>query len=178
MNRFLILSAMGLLFFLCHGCKEKHPLDTVRALDVNRYLGTWYEIARLPNSFEKDMSCCTATYSLRDDGKIKVLNKGYQTRKGIWKSAEGYAFQPNASMFPGQLNVTFFYPFFGDYYIFYLDDDYQHVMVGEPGRKYLWILSRDKFMEESTYQKLLDKALANHFDITRILKIDQTCNPE
>ena len=117
-------------------------LETVQNVDLNRYAGKWYEIARLPNRFEKGLVCVTAEYVMRDDGKIKVINKGHK-EENIQETdiATGKAWQPDPKE-PGRLKVQFFWPFSGKYYIFHLDEEnYQYVMVGDPSRKYFWILS-------------------------------------
>lgn len=177
MNRFIKSLLMGSLLLSLFGCKEKLPLETVKSVDLSKYIGTWYEIARLPNSFEDGLTCCSATYAIRDDGKISVLNAGYNATKGSWKDAVGFAWQPDPTQFPGQLKVTFFWPFAGDYYIFYLDDDYQHVMIGEPTRTYFWLLSRSKEISSEKYNELIGIAKLQKFDTTKLLKVDQSCQP-
>lgn len=166
---------MASMLISLFGCKEKLPLETVKAVDLSRYLGTWYEIARLPNSFEDGLSCCSATYAIREDGKISVLNAGFNSTKNRWKEANGFAWQPNVDQFPGQLKVTFFWPFAGDYYIFYLDDEYQYVMIGEPSRSYFWLLSRNKDLPAGKYDELIQIAKDHRFDTSKLLKIDQSC---
>jgi apolipoprotein D and lipocalin family protein len=126
----------------------------VEHVDLNRYTGTWYEIARLPNSFEKGLQNISATYSIRDDGKINVLNKGQKISGGEWNVASGIARIPDKSV-PAKLKVSFFWPFSGKYWILYLDENYQYVLVGEPSRKYMWILSRNPHMDKDAFDKLL-----------------------
>lgn len=150
-------------------------LSVVPAVDLNRYAGTWYEIARLPNSFERKLKCITATYSLREDGKISVLNKGHLiSDPDKIKSARGVARIPDSDN-PAKLKVQFFWPFSGDYWILELDDDYKWVLVGEPSYKYLWILSRDKKMDDATYQFLLKKAVEKGFIVVPLIRVDQDC---
>lgn len=156
-------------------CKTTQDLPTVEEVDINKYLGVWYEIARLPNSFEKGLECVTATYSLKSNGKIEVLNKGHHIEKErVSKTAKGTAWVPDNS-YPGRLKVTFFWPFSGSYYIMSLDENYQYALVGDPSRKYLWVLSRTKVLDDAIYSKLMDHAKSNGFDVDQVIKIDQSC---
>ena len=118
-------------------------LKVVKNVDLNRYKGTWYEIARFPHSFEKDLVGVTATYTLKEDGKIGVLNKGYKdTLDGKLKEAKAFAKVPYPE-WAGYLRVFFFWPFGGDYMILELDqENYQYALVGDPSLNYLWVLSR------------------------------------
>jgi lipocalin len=147
--------------------------NTVKELDLNRYLGTWYEIARFPHSFEKGMAGVTANYSLRDDGKIRVLNKGYKNGlNGKLSIAEGKAKIPDQSQ-PGKLKVSFFWIFYGDYYVLELGPNYDYVMIGSSSPKYFWILSRTPQMEETTYNMLLDKARQRGYNLDNLEKVPQ-----
>jgi apolipoprotein D and lipocalin family protein len=157
-----------------NSCKTTNELSTVQKVDITKYLGTWYEIARLPNRFEKDMKCVTATYSLKKNGKIKVLNKGFKITKNKYVSAKGTAWIPNNN-FPGRLKVRFFWPFSGDYYIIALDENYQYALVGDPSRKYLWILSRTPVLDQKTYDMLVKLAKDKGFDTDNLLKIEHDC---
>jgi apolipoprotein D and lipocalin family protein len=134
--------------------KPKSELEVVSTVDVSRYVGRWYEIARLPNRFEKKCAdSVTATYTLRPDGKIEVVNRcrkssgEYTTAKGKAKIVDK---KTNA-----KLKVTFFWPFYGDYWILDLGANYEYAVVGDPSREYLWILSRTPRMDEALYQQLL-----------------------
>jgi len=155
---------------------EMKNLKTVENVNLDRYLGKWYEIARFPNSFEKGLICTTAEYSLRDDGKIKVVNTGRkEDNLSKVKSSTGKAWFPDKDK-TGQLKVQFFWPFSGDYYIFHLDkENYQYALIGEPSRKYLWILSRTPQIDDELYQELLNIAQANDFDISKVYKTPQNC---
>ncbi|HET6558517.1 MAG TPA: lipocalin family protein, partial [Prolixibacteraceae bacterium] len=147
--------------------------STVKELDINRYMGTWYEIARFPHSFEKNLVGVTATYSLRDNGKIKVVNEGYKkTLDGKRSSAEGKAKIPDKSE-PGKLKVAFFWNFYGDYYVLELDKDYQWVMIGSSSDKYFWILSRTPQMDPDTYNKLLSNARRRGYKLEKLIKVPQ-----
>lgn len=165
-----------LILLLTNCSDDMKPLNTVVHVDIDRYLGKWYEIARLPNSFEKGLICCTAEYSIREDGKIKVLNSGHpENNPEKIETATGKAWLPDANI-TSRLKVQFFWPFRGDYYIFHLDDDYQNVLVGAPNRKYLWLLSRTPVIEDTLYYELMEIAKTNDFDVSDIYKTPQTCN--
>jgi len=151
-----------------------NDLPTVEKVDLNRYAGLWYEIARLPNSFEKDLQCVTAEYTLKPNGKVEVLNKGFSTKKGAYKSSKGRAWVPD-NTYPGRLKVSFFWPFAGDYYIISLDADYRYALVGDPGRKYLWILSRTKKLDDSLYSSLIETARSKGFDTDQMVLVKQNC---
>jgi apolipoprotein D and lipocalin family protein len=154
---------------------QKVP-SVVPTVDLNRYTGHWYEIARLPNFFERKLKCTSATYTLRDDGRITVLNAGnYLTDPRKSTSSRGIAWIPDKTS-PAKLKVQFFWPFSGDYWIMYLDNDYKYVLVGDPSLKYLWILAREKKMDEKTYNMLLQKAVENGYDVKSIIRVEQDCN--
>jgi len=152
---------------------SKAPLETVDQVDIQKYSGTWYEIARLPNSFEKGLKCVTATYSLKDNGKIKVENRGVKTDVKV-SDIEGTAWQPD-SAYPGRLKVRFFWPFSGDYYIMKLADDYSYSLVGSPSRKFLWILSRSKSISDETKSELLQYAKDRGFAVEKMEMILHDC---
>jgi len=161
-----------LSFFSASSPKEVRVTGYV---DLNQYTGTWYEIARFPNSFERGLKCVSATYSLRPDGRITVLNKGHKVENASEiKQSQGIAWVPDKSC-PTKLKVRFFWPFSGDYWILSIDPSYRFVLVGEPSRKYLWILSRTKTMENSDYKHLLDIATQNGFDISKLMLVEQNC---
>lgn len=140
----------------------------VEKVDLGRYMGTWHEIARFPNRFQRGCTCTTATYSLRTDGRVKVVNR-CGTTAGPAKQSEGWAkvVDPASN---AKLKVTFFWPFFGDYWILALDPDYRQVLVGTPDRRYLWILAREPRLEDAAYQALVARAAALGFDVARLEK--------
>jgi apolipoprotein D and lipocalin family protein len=130
------------------------PLTAVDHVDLRRYAGKWYEIARYPNRFQRNcQSDTTAIYTLRDDGKVQVVNS-CREKDGKATTARGTAKVVDKKT-NAKLKVTFFWPFYGDYWVIGLSPDYQYAIVGEPSRKYLWILSRTPAMEEATYQEVL-----------------------
>ncbi len=141
-------------------------------IDVARYLGTWYEIARIPNWFEGDLVGVTATYALKPDGHVEVRNAGYDhVLTGDKKTEIGDAWIPDPKE-TGQLKVSFFWPFSGDYVVLYRDEDYQVAMVGS-GKDLLWILCRKPSLSEATYKKLINKAEKLGFDVSRLQKVTQ-----
>jgi len=160
-------------FMLFSAANSQKVPAVVPSVDLNRYAGTWYEIARLPFYFERDLKNTTATYTLREDGRITVLNQGQNINDpGKKKSAKAVAWIPDKNV-PGKLKVQFFWPFSGDYWILDLDKDYKYALVGDPSYKYLWILSREKKMEETTYNMLLKKAIDNGYDLGPLIKVVQ-----
>lgn len=171
-NQILILFTF-MIFTTANSQKSPSVVTTV---DLNRYKGMWYEIARLPNFFERKLKCTSATYTLRDDGKITVLNKGnYLTEPKKSTSSKGVAWIPDKNS-PAKLKVQFFWPFSGDYWIMDLDKEYRYALIGDPSCKYLWILAREKKMDESTYNMLLGKAIDNGYDVRTIIRVEQDCN--
>jgi apolipoprotein D and lipocalin family protein len=174
MNKiFKLLIIMGIFSFF--GCNNTKELATVAQVDLKKYSGKWYEIARLPNSFEKGLECISAFYSINPDGTIKVVNKGYLTEDNTKaKQSEGIAKLPD-SQFPGQLKVSFFRPFWGQYYIFYLDENYQYALVGTPSRKYFWILAREKTLPNDTLNNLIKIAKDEGFDTDILIYPKQVC---
>lgn len=153
--------------------EAKAPLDVVPSVDLARYAGKWYEIARLPNRFQRDCAAnTTATYTLRPDGKITVRNECREAG-GRQKSATGTARPADAKGPNTKLKVTFFWPFSGDYWIIDLDPEYRWAVVGEPGRRYLWILSREPRMDTALYQQIVERAKQRGFDTGKLLKTSQ-----
>ena len=143
------------------------PPQTVAHVDLSRYLGTWHEIANFPQSFQRGCTVTTATYTLRADGDIDVLNR---CRKGSIdgqeKSALGQARVVDRAT-NAKLEVSFFRPFWGDYWIIDLSDDYAYAVVGHPGRDYLWILARNPTMAEATYQSIVTRLQAQGYETSR-----------
>jgi len=149
---------------------------TVKTLDLKRYLGTWYEIARFPHSFEKNLVGVTATYSLREDGKIRVLNQGYKnTLDGELSKAEGKA-KITDPLKPANLKVSFFWIFYAEYNVLELDENYQYALIGSSSDKYLWILSRNPQMAPEVYEMLLEKARKRGYNLAKLEKVAQKEN--
>jgi apolipoprotein D and lipocalin family protein len=172
MKKSILLFTLTMIFTLVHS--QKTP-SVVTSVDLNRYKGFWYEIARLPNFFERKLKCTSATYTLREDGKITVLNKGnYIADPQRSTSSRGIAWIPDKNS-PAKLKVQFFWPFSGDYWILELDKEYRYALVGDPSHKYLWILAREKKMVELTYKMLLQKAIDNGYDVKTIIRVEQDC---
>jgi apolipoprotein D and lipocalin family protein len=149
--------------------------DNITAVDgfeVKRYLGTWYEIARLDHSFERGLSNVTATYNLRDDGGIDVLNKGFDENSGKWKRAKGKAYFVSGSHI-GRLKVSFFGPFYGGYNIIALDKkNYSYSLICSSNRSYLWILARDKELEQNILGYLIELSKGLGFETDKLIFVD------
>ena len=157
---------------LLQACSQlPENIEPVTDFDVNRYLGTWYEIARLDHSFERGLQQVTAEYSLRDDGGIKVVNRGFDTQKQEWDEAIGKAYFVGDKDV-GQLKVSFFGPFYGGYNIIALDEAYQYAMVCGPDRSYLWILARTPDLDQSIVDNLVKAAGGLGFATQELIYVD------
>lgn len=165
-----------ILCALCMGCQSiPENAKPVETFEVDRYLGTWYEIARLDHKFEKGLSHVTATYSANDDGSIGVLNKGYNMEEQKWTSAEGKAkFRGEPTV--AALKVSFFGPFYSGYNVLALDKDYQYALVAGKDLDFLWILSRERTIPEDVKADFLRVALEIGYTIDDLLWVDQ--NPD
>lgn len=170
MTSLLVLSLIASVWLTGTAAADrKDQLQVVPAVDLSRYVGQWYEIARLPNGFQKKCAdSVTASYTLRPDGNIKVVNR-CRKPSGEFTTATGTAkiVDKNTN---AKLKVTFFWPFYGKYWILDLGPNYEYAVVGEPGRDYLWILSRTPQIDEALYQQLLAKMQARGFDTTRMIR--------
>ena len=168
------LAALFAVLALGGGCttgdrSDQPPPQVVPQVDLNRYLGTWYEIASIPNAFQRGCVATKATYSRREDGAIQVVNECRQgSLQGEPRRAVGTAWVADAN--PAKLKVQFFWPFRGDYWIIELDQDYRYAVVGQPTREYLWILSRTPSMEPELYQELLRRIAAQGYEPTEITR--------
>jgi apolipoprotein D and lipocalin family protein len=148
-------------------------IDPVEGFELNRYLGKWYEIARLDHSFERGLDKVTAEYSMRDDGGVKVVNRGYSRKKTEWNEAEGKAYFVRDSA-EGYLKVSFFGPFYGSYVIFELDEEnYSYAFVAGPDKSYLWFLSRTPTVSDDLVRKFIEKAGELGFDTDKLILVDQ-----
>jgi apolipoprotein D and lipocalin family protein len=149
-------------------------LEPVAGFEIDRFTGRWYELARYPHRFEKNLSNVTATYTLNDDGSVDVVNRGYNVVSLEWKTAKGKAyFKKDPSL--GLLKVTFFWPFYGEYKIIRLDKmDYSYAVITSSTFNYLWILSREPQLDQEVLSELLDDVVKLGFDRSRILMVDQS----
>ncbi len=156
--------------------KSIPPPETVPYVDLNRYLGVWYEISSFPQSFQKGCVATQAEYSLLENGKIQVLNSCRdQTLEGKIRTAKGTATVADTKS-NAKLKVSFFWPFTGDYWILELGKEYEYALVGAPNRKYLWVLSRTRQMNPDVYESILQLAVAKGFDISQLVKTLQPVN--
>ncbi|MFM2480429.1 lipocalin family protein [Celerinatantimonas sp. YJH-8] len=166
-------SALWLLLLTLSGCTGiPAHVTPVTPFDANRYLGKWYEIARLDHSFEAGLTQVSANYSLRHDGGLNVLNRGFNPKTQQWKQAQGKAFwvrDPNT----GYLKVSFFGPFYGAYVIFSLGADYQYAMVSGPSHDYLWLLARTPQVSERLKTRFISQAKQRGFDTQKIIWVQQ-----
>ncbi|MDX1697298.1 MAG: lipocalin family protein [Thiohalobacterales bacterium] len=158
-----MLQALALLLVSgCTGLPE--GVEPVRGFDADRYLGKWYEIARLDHSFERGLDNVTAEYSRREDGGLTVINRGRDSKEGTWKQADGKAYFVGEAD-TGHLKVSFFGPFYGSYVVFELDrENYQYAFVAGYNRKYLWLLSRTPAVEDELVARFVSRARQLGFD--------------
>jgi len=165
-----LLLFFGLLTFAVQAAADENnaPLSTVSSVELNRYMGKWYEIASYPAWFQKGCTGSTADYSRLPDGRVRVVNRCYKkSLNGPLKESKGKA-EVVDSKTNARLKVTFFWPFKGDYWIIDLDDDYQWAVVGVPSRKYLWILSRTPTLDGKVYDGILRRVIEKGYDPTRL----------
>jgi apolipoprotein D and lipocalin family protein len=160
----LVLTGLGLA-----GCvRIPAGLEPVTGFEADRYLGTWYEIARLDHSFERGLEAVTATYARREDGAIAVLNRGRDAASGEWSEVEGRArFVDDAET--GYLKVSFFGPFYGAYVVFELDESYEHALVSGPNRSFLWLLAREPDPDPAVVDALVARAAAAGFETEALI---------
>ncbi|BBA36788.1 outer membrane lipoprotein blc [Methylocaldum marinum] len=166
-----LLALLSTLFLAgCAGIPE--GVSPVQGFEPARYLGAWYEIARLDHSFERGLTRVTATYSLRENGGINVVNRGFDAQKQEWREATGKAYFVESPDI-GRLKVSFFGPFYGGYNIIELDkENYAYALVSGPTRSYLWILARDKTLDSSVLHQLVTKAEALGFATDHLIYVD------
>lgn len=166
----VIATMLAVILINLVACKSAHTVDStaVKEVDMSRYLGKWYEIARFDHLFERGMTHCTATYSMRDDGYIEVANRG--KKNGKWKSSTGKAKKTDMS---GVLRVSFFGPFYSDYRILMLAPDYSYALIGGDNDGYLWILSRTPQLEQSTKDMLIREAQRRGYNTDKLIWVEQ-----
>ena len=172
----LIPLAMAAILFpgLLKAQNAAYDNSTIRNLDLSRYLGTWYEIARFDHSFERDMDNVTAEYLLRDDGMVDVINSGW--KNGKYQIAEGKAKYPDPEGNQGALKVSFFLFFYSEYNIMMVDENYQMSLVGSKSENYLWILSRTPEPDPVLLGMMLEEAADRGYDIDQLIWVDQSRN--
>ncbi len=167
--RLLLLIVMGFVLTGCTGLPT--GVTPVKPFELNRYLGTWYEVARLDHRFERGLSHVSATYALREDGGVSVLNKGYDSAAGEWQQATGKAYfvgEPTT----GHLKVSFFGPFYGSYAIFNLDPDYRWAFIAGNSTDYLWLLTREPTLSPTLRQQFVEQVTALGFDASKLIWVD------
>ena len=162
------------MLLCCVGCTQiPDKVKPVNNFDLDRYLGKWYEIARLDHSFERGLTKVTAEYSLNDNGSVSVINRGYSTQDKQWKSAKGIAYFIDSPT-DGLLKVSFFRPFYGTYAIFELDHaNYQYAVISGPSHSYLWILSRTPSLSYTIKKQLIQKAADAGFNTQELIFVAQ-----
>jgi len=166
-----LLALASLILSGCMGYPDS--VKPVENFELEKYLGNWYEIARLDHSFERGMDQVTANYSLRDDGGVRVKNRGFLTAKNKWKEAEGKAYFADKTN-EGYLKVSFFGPFYGSYVVFELDqENYQHAFVIGPNTSYLWFLSRTPVVTPELKERFIEKAKALGINSNEIIFVNQ-----
>ncbi len=163
----MLLSLAG-----CQSADSGRKIDnsTVSALDLSRFMGKWYEIARYEHRFEKGMTHVSATYTMNENGKIRVRNEGL--KDGKHKEVNGRAKQPDPKD-PGKLKVAFFLWFYADYYVLDIDPDYRYVLVGSSSDKYLWIMSRTPTLPQATLNQLVEQLRRRDYDTSRLVFVQQ-----
>jgi len=163
---------LALLFILTACTGKPEGVVAVKDFELDRYLGKWYEIARLDHSFERGLSNITAEYSLRDDGGVKVINSGFSKEDNKWKQAEGKAFFVDETD-NGHLKVSFFGPFYGSYIVFELEKkDYQYAFVSGPDTSYLWLLARTPKIDEKVIAQFVKRSQELGFDTSKLIYVE------
>jgi apolipoprotein D and lipocalin family protein len=167
------ISALSVLLLILTACTGKPDgVVAVKDFELDRYLGKWYEIARLDHSFERGLSNITAEYSLRDDGGVKVINSGFSKEDNEWQQAEGKAFFVDETD-SGHLKVSFFGPFYGSYIVFELEKkDYQYAFVSGPDTSYLWLLARTPQVDEKVTQQFVKRSQELGFDTSKLIYVE------
>ena len=167
----LLLMISVLILSGCLGMPKN--VQPVSDFELNRYLGKWYEIARLDHSFERGLNQVTAEYSLKDDGGVMVINRGFSPSKNEWKEAEGKAYFVNGDS-EGYLKVSFFGPFYGSYVVFELDhENYQYAFISGPDTGYLWLLAKTPTVAPEVIEKFVAMSKARGFDTENLIYVQQ-----
>ncbi|VGO11587.1 Outer membrane lipoprotein Blc [Pontiella desulfatans] len=165
--------ALVALMLVLSGCKSTSNLDVVTGFELDRYLGTWHEVARYDHRFERNMSNVSATYSRNDNGTVRVLNRGFKDDKQEWDDIEGVA-KLKGDDDQGWLKVSFFKPFYASYKIIHLNEAYTEAIVTGPSYGYLWILTRKPDVPQENLDRLLELAEGFGFERSEIIIVDQS----
>ena len=164
MKRFLITGIISSVAAALTGCGSTSDIAAVKPIEPERYMGTWYEIARLPQYFERDLDEVKAEYTLNDDGTIKVVNSGVKDGEPTSITGKAKLKSPKAKQLTGELRVSFFWPFYSDYRVIELAPDYSYAVVTGGSRDYFWVLARTPTMEKELLDAILDRAKALGFE--------------
>jgi apolipoprotein D and lipocalin family protein len=170
---FAIMAVVATIFTSCVGIPD--GVTAVQNFNKDKYLGKWYEIARFDFRFERNLDNTTAQYSINPDGSIKVLNQGYNYVKKEWDSAEGKA-KFVGSESEARLKVSFFGPFYGGYNVVDIDENYQNALIYGNSTEYMWILSRNKTIDEATKKRFIEKAKKDGFDVSKLIWVNHNKN--
>lgn len=165
----VLLSIFGLS--ACTGIPE--GIQPISNFELEQYLGRWYEIARLDHSFERGMQQVTATYEMREDGGVRVINEGFITDENSWDQAEGKAYFVNSDDI-GHLKVSFFGPFYSSYIIFELGENYEYAFVTSTNKSYLWLLAREPVIEQELQQRFISTMSALAYDTDALIWVEQS----
>ena len=167
----IIMLLVSLILSGCLGMPDK--VTPVEEFEINRYLGKWYEVARLDHSFERGLNNVTAEYALREDGGVSVINRGFSADDKQWSEAQGKAYFVNGAQ-QGYLKVSFFGPFYGSYVIFELDtENYQYAFVSGPDLSYLWLLSRTPEVPKDVFNRFIEESKRIGFDTSKLIMVEQ-----
>jgi apolipoprotein D and lipocalin family protein len=161
-----------LALFLLTACTGlPQGIEPVKPFELERYLGKWYEIARLDHGFERGLSRVTAEYTPREQGGITVINRGYSVAEGAWEKVQGKAFMVSEDN-SAHLKVSFFGPFYASYVVFELDQDYQYAFVTGPSRDYLWLLAREPQVSDKVRKRFIELARDKGFELDELIFVD------
>ena len=172
MRLFLLVGLIAVIGGTC-GCQSTSKLNVVTGFEPDRYMGTWYEAARFPHGFEKNLQSVSAQYDSQEDGTIRVVNRGFNTKTEVWESIEGVAKlkgQPDL----GWLKVSFFKPFYASYKVIHLDEDYTQAIVTGPTFGFLWILVRDPALPKPELDALIEKTEGFGFNTNKLILVEQS----
>jgi apolipoprotein D and lipocalin family protein len=167
--KIISIVALVMVTMDCNATNDPLPVTPVQNVDLARYMGLWYEIARFDHFFQEGCRGSTATYTLTPNGEVEIINRCVKEKDSSLREAKGHAWSvdPKGN---ARLKVSFFWPFRTDYWIIDLGREYEYAVVGSPNRKYLWILARKPMMETDVYKHILDLIAKQGFDIGRLVR--------